>query len=72
MMMQIKDLKILFDAGSLKKAVVIHEPMQGGYLLLLDKHVLYAQRGGTRIFKSIDAACETANRIGFKCIEVQL
>lgn len=71
-MMQVKDLKLLFDAGALKKAFVFHEPMQGGYVLMLDKHVLNAQRGGTRIFKSIDAACETANRIGFKNIEVQL
>ena len=72
MIMQIKDLILLFDAGSLKKAKVIQEPMGNGYLLMLDKHVLQAQRGGNRVFKTIDAACESASKVGFKSVEVCL
>lgn len=70
--MQIKDLILLFDAGSVKKAKVVIAPLGGGYNLLIDKHVLQAQRGGDRVFKTIDAACESASRIGFKRIEVCL
>lgn len=72
LIMQIKDLILLFDAGSLKKAKVIQETMTSGYLLMLDKHVLQAQRGGNRVFKTIDAACESASKIGFKRVEVCL
>ncbi|GEM77535.1 hypothetical protein [Vibrio sagamiensis] len=70
--MQIKDLKILFDAGAVKKATVVSAPLEGGYHLLIDKHVLQAQRGGDRLFKTLDAACESASNIGFKRIEVCL
>ena len=34
--------------------------------------VLERQRGGWRVFKSIDAAANTANNIGFRRIEVDL
>jgi hypothetical protein len=72
MIMQIKDLIMLFDAGSLKKAKVVINPLGFGYNLLIDKYVLEAQRGGERVFKSIDAACESALKIGFKRVEVCL
>ncbi|WP_281870244.1 hypothetical protein [Vibrio nigripulchritudo] len=72
LMMQIKDLKLLFDAGSLKKAVVCQSPMGKGYLLMCDKHVMQAQRGGERVFKTIDAAVESASKVGFASVEVQL
>ena len=70
--MQIKDLKMLFDAGSVKKAKVVVAPLGSGFNLLVDQHVLQAQRGGDRHFKTIDAACESAKNIGFKRIEVHL
>ena len=70
--MQIKDLIMLFDAGSLKKAKVVIAPLGVGYNLLADKHILQAQRGGDRVFKTIDAACESALKIGFKRVEVFL
>lgn len=72
MIMQIRDLILLFDAGSVKKARVVAAPLGDGYNLLIDKHVLQAQRGGDRLFKTIDAACESASKIGFKRIEVCL
>ena len=34
--------------------------------------VLERQRGGWRVFKTIDAAANTANNIGFRRIEVDL
>lgn len=70
--MQIRDLILLFGAGSVKKAKVVVAPMGNGYNLLVDKHVLQAQRGGDRLFKTIDAACESASKIGFRRIEVNL
>lgn len=71
-MMQIKDLILLFDSGALKKAVVVQATMLGGYHLMCDSHLLSAQRGGERVFKTIDSACESAKRIGFRKVEVQL
>ncbi len=70
--MQIKDLKLLFDGGSLKSVTVIKAPMSIGYLLMCDRHILQAQRGGDRIFKTIDSAVENAQKIGFKVISVKL
>ncbi|MBY7814406.1 plasmid replication protein RepB [Vibrio fluvialis] len=70
--MQIKDLRLLFDAGSLKKAQIVRAPMGTGYILLIDKHIVQAQRGGDRLFKSIDAAVESAHNIGFRKVEVVL
>lgn len=72
MIMQIKDLIMLFDSGSLKKARVVINPLGSGYNLLIDKYVLETQRGGYRVYKSIDAACESALKIGFKRVEVCL
>ncbi|MFS1506247.1 hypothetical protein BCU13_023230 [Vibrio lentus] len=72
MIMQIRDLILLFEAGSLRKAKVIQEPMGKGYLLMLDKYVLQTQRGGERVFKTIDAACESASKVGFKSVVVCL
>ncbi len=72
MIMQIKDLIILFDSGSLKKARIVINPLGFGYNLLIDKYVLQTQRGGDRVYKSIDAACESALKIGFKRVEVCL
>lgn len=70
--MELKDLKLLFDAGSLKKAIITHEPMLTGYLLMIDHHVLDTKRGRVRIFKTIDAACKAAKDIGFNRIEVRI
>lgn len=70
--MQLKDLRLLFDSGAVKKSVVIRFPMGEGYLLMVDKHVLQSQRGGERIFKTIDAAIESSLKIGFKVTTVDL
>ena len=62
---------LLFDAGALKKAVVI-QAIGGGYHLMCDNNLLQAQRGGDRVFKTIDSSVENARKIGFKKIEVHL
>lgn len=70
--MQVKDLILLFDAGSLKKATICKDIMSDKYILITDKHTLQAQRGGNRQFSTIDAAVETANKIGFKTVTVKI
>lgn len=71
--------KWTFDQGGFAKAVVAPTPMGQGYHLHLVKFgkqnesiVLERQRGGWRVFKSIDAAANTANGIGFRRIEIDL
>ena len=71
--------KWTFDQGGLAKAVIVPTPMGQGYHLHLVKFgrnsetaVLERQRGGWRVFKTIDAAANTANSMGFKRIEIDL
>ena len=71
--------KWTFDQGGLAKAIVVPTPMGHGYHLHLVKFgkqsetvVLERQRGGWRVSKSIDAAANTANGIGFRRIEIDL
>ncbi|MFQ1780888.1 plasmid replication protein RepB [Aeromonas veronii] len=67
--------KWTFDQGGFAKALIAPTPMGQGYHLHLVKFgkmsesiVLERQRGGWRVFKSIDAAANTANGIGFLVI----
>ena len=71
--------KWTFDQGGFSKAMIAPTPMGAGYHLHLvrfgrqhETMVLELQRGGWRVFKSIDAAVNTANNIGFRRIEVDL
>jgi hypothetical protein len=71
--------KWTFDQGGFAKAMIVPTPMGAGYHLHLVKFgrlnetlVLERQRGGWRVFKTIDAAANTANNIGFRRIEVDL
>lgn len=63
--MQLKEFRLLFPTGTLKSACVVPSPMESGYLLLIDEQALLAQRGGVRVFKTIDAAVFAARDIGF-------
>ena len=70
-------VKTLFDAGSLKSAIVSDAVFSEGYILIFvgkngDRHVIEKQRGGERIFKSLQGALSTAYGIGFRNIEVRL
>ena len=78
--MELKELKIIFDSGALKSAVVTTVPMKTGYMLIVKDNknkdnMMTAQRSGKhepRVFKSIDAAVSNAEKIGFKEIHVDL
>lgn len=71
--------KWVFEQGGFSKAVVVPAPMGSGYHLHLVKfgrnaesEVLERQRGGWRVFKTIDAAVNTSRTIGFRRVEVDL
>lgn len=71
--------KWVFEQGGFAKAVIAPTPMGAGYHLHLVKfgrnaetEVLERQRGGWRVFKTIDAGVNTAHNIGFRRIEVDL
>ena len=75
--MQELQVKTLFDAGSLKSAIVSDAVFSEGYILIFvgkngDRHVIEKQRGGERIFKSLQGALSTAYGIGFRNIGVRL
>jgi len=77
--MQEKDAKMVFDTGGYSKAVIVPTPMGAGYHVHLIKFgkqagsdVIERQRGGWRVFSTIDAAANTAHSIGFKRIEIDL
>jgi hypothetical protein len=79
--MEEQKAKWVFDQGGFSKALVVPTPMGAGYHLHLhlvqfgkgaETSVLERQRGGWRVFKTIDAAVSTANGIGFRRIEVDL
>ena len=71
--------KWVFEQGGFSKAVIAPTPMGAGYHLHLEKfgrnaetEVLEGQRGGWRVFKTMDAAANTAHNIGFRRIEIDL
>ena len=75
--MQELQVKTLFDAGSLKSAIVSDAVFSEGYILIFvgkngDRHVIEKQRGGERIFRTLQGALSTAYGIGFRNIEVRL
>ena len=70
-------VKSLFEAGSLKAAIVSDAAFQEGYILIFvnkngERYVIEKQRGGERIFKTLQGALSTAYGIGFRSIEVRL
>ena len=75
--MQELQVKTVFDAGSLKAAIVSDAAFQEGYILIfvnknVERYVIEKQRGGERIFKTLQGALSTAYGIGFRSIEVKL
>lgn len=71
--------KWVFEQGGFSKTIIVPAPMGSGYHLHLVKfgrnaesEVLERQRGGWRVFKTIDAAVNTARAIGFRRVEVDL
>ena len=77
--MQELQAKWLFDQGGFSKAMIVFVLMGHGWHLHVvkfgkngDTEVIERQRGGWRVFTTIDAAANTANQIGFRRIEVDL
>ncbi|PSU13848.1 hypothetical protein C9J03_05350 [Photobacterium gaetbulicola] len=73
-MLQLKEVKLLFDAGVYKEALVTRALMQDGYNLHLigvkksDNTCLSSQRASSeaKTFRSADAAISAAKDIGFR------
>ncbi|MDD1782959.1 hypothetical protein LRP49_17440 [Enterovibrio sp. ZSDZ35] len=77
--MELQELKTLFENGVLKEALVCPAAFNDGYNLMLSSskskmHILTAQRsnGEPRHFKTIDSAVANAEKIGFKKISIHL
>ncbi|WP_429076723.1 plasmid replication protein RepB [Aeromonas hydrophila] len=76
--MQELQAKWIYDQGGFSKAMIAPTPMGQGYHLHLIKfgkggtEIIERQRGGWRVFKTIDAAVNTARDIGFRRVEVDL
>ena len=78
--MELKELKIVFDSGGLKSAIIKKAPLMNGYILIIEttnkkSHVMTAQRETKhvpRTFKSIGAAASNAQKIGFQHIAIDL
>lgn len=78
--MELNQLKEVFDAGSLKSAVITLAAMQKGYNVLFintkDKAIsMTAQRSvdeSPRVFKTLDAAAASIEKVGFKKIQITL
>ncbi|MBO1110220.1 plasmid replication protein RepB [Plesiomonas shigelloides] len=77
--MEVQKAKWLFYQGGFSKALGVPTPVGSGDHLQLvqfgkgaETSVLERQRGGWRVFKTIDAAVSTAKTIGFRRIAVDL
>lgn len=78
--MELNQLKVVFDAGSLKSAVITLAALEKGYnITFIDRKNkvinMTAQRSDShdpRVFKSIDAAVANAAKVGFKKVTVEL
>ena len=71
--MNIKEARLLFQAGALKEPVI--RKTQGGWIAVLEgKHplnpALETARGPIRVFKTADAAIETLFEVGFHHIGI--
>lgn len=77
--MQLSDMRLLFDAGSLTRCTIKHAALQGGYILYVSNYrneirVMASQRepNEPRSFKTIDAAISAARQIGFREVKVEI
>lgn len=79
-----KEAKMLVEAGSIKRALVVNADLEAGYQILLFKKVdkgnqkadfdyqIARQRGGTRVFKTLDAAAACIAAIGLGGFDVSV
>ncbi|PZO93324.1 MAG: plasmid replication protein RepB [Streptococcus pyogenes] len=79
-----KEAKMLVDAGSIKRALVVNADLESGYQILLFKkadksnqisnfdYQIARQRGGTRVFKTLDAAAACIASLGIVGFDVSV
>ena len=78
--MQLKELKLLFEAGDLTGAAIVPAVMATGYQLQFGRKgktdaptTLDAKRTGqARIFQNIDTPARIAKEIGFRLLSVRM
>jgi hypothetical protein len=78
-MLELKEARMLFDAGALKDARVMPEPISGGWILLLAKkdgkkwindNFTSRRSESYKSFKDINTAINTCKKIGFNDVSV--
>lgn len=73
--MQESEVKLLFETGDLKEALITSYPMKEGWCLQFNRKrgnavALDAQRVSPRLFKTLDSAFSVAKRVGFREVKV--
>lgn len=74
---QENEIRVLFDAGVLRKAEVMREPMGKGWIIIFigadDQYAMRSQRDSiARSFKTIDAIEKKLSNIGFRKFTVNI
>jgi len=69
--MQEAEVRLLFECGDLKTATITQVPLVDGWCLQFSRkgggcELLDSQRVSPRVFKTLDAAFQAANRVGFR------
>ena len=73
--MQLNELKILFDSGTLKSCLIVRYMLSNEWCVQVEKKsgspvMMNAQRVSPRRFKSLDAAYKAASELGFRKVMV--
>ena len=76
--MKIAEARLIQNAGGIKKARIVPAEKENGWTVVLEVlenlqvvPQIEKERGGTRIFKSLDAAAEAVRAIGLKEAQVR-
>lgn len=81
-MLEMKEAKLLFESGGLRKAKIVDDPMSEGWIILFEKKdanngnkwsdIAYTTRrlGCAKDFKDLKAAVNVVKKIGFNSVEV--
>jgi len=78
-MIELKEAKIIFNAGGLKEPKIINEILSNGWIILFEKKVNgkwvtdgYASRRSedNKIFKDLRSAVNTIKNIGFNTVQI--
>lgn len=67
-----RDLKILLNAGAIKRIQVHYAVMAQGYMIIADGNPLETAKRETREFKTLDAAAKFLFKIGVADFSVKL